>query len=190
MALCRGCEDGGPPGHEGEDSGDEPGKAPPVLRPDAFARRLSGVSLDELAGWGVAGIIVDLDNTLVGYGREALLAEAADWIAAARARNFRICLVSNNFTGRVDRVAKELGVPGISRALKPLPFGFARALMVLGTPKHQTVVVGDQLFTDVLGARLAGLRCILTLPLEPKDWLGTRVLRFFERLVLGPGGWA
>ncbi|MGP6157105.1 MAG: YqeG family HAD IIIA-type phosphatase [Vulcanimicrobiaceae bacterium] len=156
-----------------------------MLRPDSYAERLCSVSLEDLSASGVAGIIVDLDNTLVGYGQEHLSAEDAAWIAAALARGFRICLVSNNFTGRVDRIAAELGVPGISSALKPLPRGFSQALRVLGTPKSRTVVVGDQLFTDVLGAKLVGLRCILTEPLVAQDWYGTRILRFFERLLLG-----
>ena len=158
-----------------------------VLRPDAFADRLSSVSLGDLAARGIAGIIVDLDNTLVGYGREELSPADAAWIAEALSRGFRVCLVSNNFTGRVERVSAELGVPAIPSALKPLPRAFVQALRVLGTPKRATIVVGDQLFTDVLGAKLVGLRSILTKPLEHRDWLGTRVLRLLERLVLGAG---
>jgi HAD superfamily phosphatase (TIGR01668 family) len=155
-----------------------------VFRPDAYARRLSSVSLDDLAARGIRGVIVDLDNTLVGYGEEHLSPEDAAWIAAAIGAGFRICLVSNNFTGRVGRIGAELGVPSIPSALKPLPGAFSRALRVLGTPKDRTVVVGDQLFTDVLGAKLLGLHAILTEPLVARDWLGTRVLRFFERWVL------
>ncbi|HEY0798786.1 MAG TPA: YqeG family HAD IIIA-type phosphatase [Candidatus Baltobacteraceae bacterium] len=156
-----------------------------MLRPDQFADRLCTISLDRLASEGIRGIIVDLDNTLVGYGRDDIAAEDAGWIADARARGFEVVLVSNNFTGRVGRVSAEVGVRGVSSALKPLPFGFLRALALLGTTKAQTIVIGDQLFTDVVGARLAGLRVILTRPIEPHDWAGTRVLRFFERLVLG-----
>lgn len=156
-----------------------------MLRPDAFADRLSKVSLDELASRGITGIIVDLDNTLVGYGEDELAAESTAWIAAARGRGFGVVLLSNNFTGRVGRISEQLGVPAISSALKPLPWAFARALRVLETPKHKTVVVGDQLFTDVLGAKLLGLRSILTKPLVANDWYGTRILRFLERLVLG-----
>ena len=187
--LCSGSAQrfaaGRAPGEKSEDSGEWTGNAARVLRPDRFADRLSSVSLDDLAADGIVGIIVDLDNTLVGYGRAELEPADAAWIAGARARDFRICLVSNNFTGRVMQIAAELGVPAIPSALKPLPRAFLKALELLGTPKHRTVVVGDQLFTDVLGARLAGMRSILTLPLVGKDWLGTRVLRLLERLVLG-----
>ncbi len=156
-----------------------------MLRPDGFAERLCRVSLDDLAARGFSGIIVDLDNTLVGYGQDHLNQEDAAWIATARRRGFAICLVSNNFNERVLRIGSTLGVPAVPSALKPLPRGFEAALRLLGTPRDQTVVVGDQLFTDMLGAKLLGLHCILTEPLVPKDWLGTRVLRMLERVVLG-----
>ena len=156
-----------------------------VFRPDGFAERLSGVSLDDLAARGMRGIIVDLDNTLVGYGQDHMASDDASWIASALERGFRVCLVSNNFPERVLRVARELGVPAIPNALKPLPGSFARALKLLETPRNRTVVVGDQLFTDVLGAKFLGLHAILTEPIVAKDWLGTRILRFFERIFLG-----
>jgi hypothetical protein len=156
-----------------------------VFRPDAFAERLSSVSLDDLAARGMRGIIVDLDNTLVGYGEDVMAPADAAWVASARARGFAVCLVSNNFTDRVARIGRELGVPAVASALKPLPRGFLRALRVLATPRHATVVVGDQLFTDVLGAKLVGLHSILTEPLVAKDWQGTRILRFLERVLLG-----
>jgi HAD superfamily phosphatase (TIGR01668 family) len=156
-----------------------------VFRPDGYAERLSGVSLDKLAADGIRGIIVDLDNTLVGYGQDDMAAVDSAWIASALERGFRVCLVSNNFPERVLRVARELGVPAIPNALKPLPGSFSRALRLLETPKDRTVVVGDQLFTDVLGAKFLGLHAILTEPIVARDWLGTRILRFFERLFLG-----
>jgi len=168
-----------------EDSGDSGRNGATVFRPDGFARHISAVSLEDLGTRGFCGIIVDLDNTLVGYGEEALAHEVGPWIADAQARGFRVCLVSNNFTGRVGRVCAELGIPGISSALKPLPRGFLAALRVLGTPRAQTVVVGDQLFTDVLGAKFLGLHAILTEPIGARDWLGTRVLRLLERMLLG-----
>lgn len=156
-----------------------------VIRPDGFADRLSSVSLDDLWSRGMRGIIVDLDNTLVGYGEEHMAAIDASWVAQARERGFAVCLLSNNFTDRVERIGRELGVPTVPSALKPLPRGFLAALKMLGTTKAATVVVGDQLFTDVLGAKLLGIHAILTEPLVAHDWHGTRVLRFFERVLLG-----
>jgi HAD superfamily phosphatase (TIGR01668 family) len=158
-----------------------------VLRPDGFAAGLSSVSLDELATAGITGIIVDLDNTLLGYRQDELAPVDTAWVASAVQRGFRVALLSNNFSERVTRIGQLLGVPSVPNALKPLPGGFLRALRILGTPRRATVVVGDQLFTDVLGAKLCGLKAILTHPIDANDFAGTRVLRFFERLVLGPG---
>ena len=73
----------------------------------------------------------------------------------------------------------------VPNALKPLPFGFMRALKHLGLRRKQVAVVGDQLFTDVLGAKFLGLRTILTKPLVEKDFPLTRLLRFLERTIAG-----
>jgi HAD superfamily phosphatase (TIGR01668 family) len=158
------------------------------LRPDRTAERLADIDLARLAAEGVRGIILDLDNTTLGYGRDDISADVKAWVAQALSMGFSAVLLSNNFTGRTRRVSAELGIPAIAGALKPLPQGFARARALLGTSKARTIVIGDQLFTDVLGARLSGLRAILTNPIEPHDWLGTRVLRFLERRALGRRG--
>lgn len=155
-----------------------------MLRPDQFARRLHDISLTDLARGGVRGMIVDLDNTLVAYTEHEPSREQLDWIAEAKAAGFAIVMLSNNFSERVRRVGALLGVPTIPSALKPFPFSFARALKVLGTPRDATVVVGDQLFTDVLGAKFLGLRSILVEPIVEKDFAVTRLLRYFERLAL------
>lgn len=168
-----------------EESGEKSRKRAGVLHPNGFADRLADVSLDDLAASGIRGIIVDLDNTLIGYGLEEVADHDTAWIEEARKRGFALALVSNNFTDRVRRASEKLGVPAVPNALKPLPRGFSTALRIIGTPKDATIVIGDQLFTDVLGAKLVGLRVILTRPIVAHDWYGTRVLRFFERLVLG-----
>ena len=142
------------------DSGENVARRSGFLVPDLAAGGLAEVSLDLLRAWGVRGIIVDLDNTLVTYDGRTLAPEVQAWVARALAARFRIVLLSNNFEERVAGIGAHLGVPTVSNALKPLPKGFLRALRVLGTPRAQTVVIGDQVFTDVLGAKLLGLRAI------------------------------
>ncbi|MGH7709149.1 MAG: YqeG family HAD IIIA-type phosphatase [Vulcanimicrobiaceae bacterium] len=156
-----------------------------MLRPDRFADALTSVSLDQLVAEGTRGIILDLDNTLVAYGTDDLDPADRAWIDRALARDLRIVLLSNNFPDRVARVAGSLGIPGIAGALKPLPTAFWRALRELGTPRRATVVVGDQLFTDVLGAKLVGLRSILMTPIVTHDHGTTKILRTIERLIIG-----
>lgn len=156
-----------------------------MLGPDRFAPRLHQISLEELASLGIRGLIVDLDNTLLGFRETELAAEHLAWVREAHDRGFRIVMVSNNFTDRVCGIAAQLDVECIPNALKPLPFCFWRALRRLNLPRKHVAVVGDQLFTDVLGAKLSGgLFTILTEPIETKDFPITMMFRFFERLML------
>lgn len=154
------------------------------MLPDAYARGLQEISLDKLAQMGVRGIIVDLDNTLVAYRAEQIAPEVTAWIESALERGFRVVLVSNNWSQRVATFGAQIGVPSVPSAMKPLPLAFLRALRALGTPRSATVVVGDQLFTDVLGAKMLGMRAILTEPISEQGFITTRAMRVFERVLL------
>jgi uncharacterized protein len=169
----------------GERAVDGTGDSVERFRADQHADTLPDVPLDQLSEAGVRGIVVDLDNTVCAYHQPELAPGVAEWVAAARDRGFALVLVSNNFSERVASVGAKLGIPVVPNALKPLPFAFLRALKLLGTPRRATVVIGDQLFTDVLGAKLLGLRTILTKPLVEHDFPLTRVLRFLERTIAG-----
>lgn len=155
-----------------------------MLGPDRFAPRLCEVSLEDLGAAGIRGLILDLDNTVVGWGGTEIADEHLAWVREARDRGMRLVMLSNNFSDRVTHIAQKMDIPFVARALKPLPVGFLCALRVLGLPRRQVAVVGDQLFTDVLGGKLCGLYTILTEPLESKDHPITNAFRFLERLML------
>jgi uncharacterized protein len=155
-----------------------------MLGPDRFAPRLHDVLHEDLEAAGIRGLIVDLDNTLLGYRETELAQEHIAWVARAHDRGFQIIMLSNNFSERVTSIAAQLNVRCIPNALKPLPFGFMRAMRGLNLHRSQIAVVGDQLFTDVLGAKFCGLYTILTEPIEAKDLPLTTFFRFFERMML------
>lgn len=155
-----------------------------MLGPDRFAPRLSEVPHEDLEAAGIRGLIVDLDNTLLGFRETELGEEHIAWVARAHDRGMRIVMLSNNQSERVRSLAAQLNVECIPNALKPLPFGFLRAKRRLGMKRRSIAVVGDQLFTDVLGGKLCGLYTILTEPLESKDFAVTKVFRYFERMML------
>jgi HAD superfamily phosphatase (TIGR01668 family) len=162
---------------------DGTGDSVDMLRPDGHVARLTDVGVDGLWERGWRGIVLDLDNTCCAYHKPELADGVAEWVASALARGFRVVLLSNNFSERVAAVGAKLGVDTVANALKPLPFGFLRALRHLRTSRRQTVVIGDQVFTDVLGAKLLGLRTVLTEPIVAHDFPLTRVLRLLERFV-------
>ncbi len=180
-----GCRDGEGAVETSEDSEDKWPKRSRMLGPDRYVPRLHDIPLSELSAAGFRGLIIDLDNTLLGFRQTELAAEHAAWIAQAHDRGFAMVMVSNNFSDRARGVAHRLGIGCIPNALKPLPFGFMRALKQLGLPRKQVAVVGDQFFTDVLGAKLCGnLYTILTEPIETHDFPITKMFRMLERFVL------
>lgn len=159
-------------------------KASSMLGPDRYVPRLAQIPHEELEARGFRGLIVDLDNTMLGFAQSEVEADHLDWVRLAKNRGFKLVMVSNNFTERVTTIAGQLGIECVPNALKPLPFGVMRALRMLALPRNQVAVIGDQLFTDVLSGKICGLYTILTEPIESKDFALTKVFRFFERLVL------
>jgi HAD superfamily phosphatase (TIGR01668 family) len=154
------------------------------FRPKLYVKAINQIDPDDLRARGIRGAIVDLDNTLVGYHALVPLEEDVLWVARAKRAGVNVLVLTNNGTPWAAGVAKDLGVPCIPRARKPLPHGFRRALKVLELEPREAVVIGDQLFTDVLGAKLAGLDVILVDPLVRHDPWNTRPLRWFERIVM------
>lgn len=147
--------------------------------------RIEHIDLLGLWNTGTRALILDLDNTLLAYGDEALPETRRKWVRLAQEIGFRLVVVSNNFPERVGRLGEALCVPVVPNALKPLPFAYLRALRLLRTPRNRIIMIGDQLLTDLLGAALLGIDGILTEPLTPRDFPLTRVLRWIERRILG-----
>lgn len=135
-----------------------------------------------LRAHGIDALIIDLDNTLSRWNDRGCDQEVAAWLQGVRAAGIAVCVVSNNGPERVGAFCARLGadVPWIAHARKPLRAGYRRALQRLRADPARTAVIGDQVFTDVLGARRAGLRAILVRPLARREFPLTRLLRLVE----------
>lgn len=155
-----------------------------LLLPNEILPQVTDVDLERLNENGIRGLLFDLDNTLVGYDSEELAAEFITWIKKVKQNGFKVCLVSNGKPRRVRRFAKIMGMPAIIRAFKPKRSPFWRALQILDLKPHQVVMIGDQLFTDVLGANRIGIYTILITPLSEKELKTTRVVRKLEQRML------
>lgn len=155
-----------------------------LLRPSCQAGRINELSQVELLDRGIEGLIVDLDNTITEWGRETMDEEVVDWLKQAQVLGLKICLVSNNRGKRLARIAEELGVPYIEGATKPRRKAFRQAAELIGVGLEKTAVIGDQIFTDVLGGNRMGLYTILVSPMSKREFVGTRLIRIPERAVL------
>jgi uncharacterized protein len=155
-----------------------------VLTPDLYLHSVREIDLDALRARGVDTLLVDLDNTLLPRDSDAIPADIVEWSERLKGSGFTVCLVSNNWHERVHAVAHELGFSLVAKAVKPLPFAFLRALKLVASTRKRSAIVGDQLFTDVLGGKLLGIMTIMVLPLSASDLPHTLLLRRVERVLL------
>jgi HAD superfamily phosphatase (TIGR01668 family) len=155
-----------------------------VLTPDFYYRGVLDIDLAGLAARGIDTLLIDLDNTLLPRDSAVVPEEVKAWAAGLEAAGFRACLVSNNWHERVVRVAEELGFDLVAKAVKPLPFAFMVALRRVGARRAQAAIVGDQMFTDVLGGKLTGITTVLITPMSYADLPHTLFLRRIERVLL------
>ena len=155
------------------------------LLPNLSVDSIYDIDMEHLKALGIKGIITDLDNTLVRWDEPNASPKLLHWLDHVRdAYGFKVCIASNNKHPRVERFAKPLNIPYISKARKPSKAPFYKALSVIGTKPEETVMIGDQMFTDVLGGNRMGLYTILVLPIGEKEFIGTKVLRMMERVAL------
>lgn len=154
------------------------------LVPKLYLNSIYELNLDGLRRRGIRGLITDLDNTLVAWGSAEVPDSLVRWISGARAAGFRICLVSNNTLPRVGSFARALEIPAIAKARKPFNRAYKEAMSLMGTTPPETAVIGDQVFTDVFGGNLLGLFTVLVAPIDSREFVGTRLVRFVERRLL------
>jgi len=120
-----------------------------------------------LAGRGIRLVLADLDNTLAPYKVTEPPAEVAAWKAELEANGIRLFLLSNSRKpGRAQAFAEKLGIPFQGHSGKPRRAGYLRAMERMGCTPEQTVMVGDQIFTDTLGANNAGVVPLLVRPIR------------------------
>lgn len=132
----------------------------------------------------INGIIIDIDNTLVAWESKDADNRTTELIEDLLSEGFRICILSNNTKKRVAEFNKRLELPAIHKARKPKKSSYEKAMRLLGTKAANTAVIGDQIFTDILGGNRLGLFTILVTPISTKEFIGTRFVRKIERLVL------
>lgn len=157
----------------------------PLLRPDHYVTSVLAIDLATLKSSGITTLLLDVDNTCSPHHSPEVLPEVAEWLAALAGQGFKALFVSNNWHDDITDRCQALGLGVVPQAMKPLPFGFRAAARQLGVAPRECAVVGDQIFTDILGGNLAGMTTVLVTPLTENDMAHTVVLRRIERLIMG-----
>lgn len=129
-------------------------------------------------------VFLDVDNTLTTHGHPQPDPRALQWLNTCRDSGIGFVILSNNTPQRVQPFAALLDLPFAAKAHKPLGCGVRRALKMTGAKKEESVVIGDQIFTDVLCGKFSGVRSILLRPITPETGRFFQIKRFLERKIL------
>ena len=139
-----------------------------LFYPTLYRRRITDVSAEDVRRLGAQAILLDVDNTLTTHDAPDLDAAVRDWLLQMQNEGFSLVIVSNNRPERVEPFAQSIGLAFAARACKPLPKGYRMAADVVGIPLRACIAIGDQIFTDVLGANMARIPSILLEPIQPE----------------------
>jgi len=128
-------------------------------------------------------ILLDVDNTLAFPGSQQPLEGTVEWAGAMKKSGIKIIIMSNNFKKRVQPFVAKYDLPFMSFSLKPLPFAYFRAMRKLKAKRKDVVVVGDQIFTDIIGANFSFMKSILLMPAEKETSFSFRIKRKCENRI-------
>ena len=149
--------------------------------PDTQMNTVYELTPEWLLSRGVKALICDLDDTLAPYFDTTPTDKLAAWVESMRAAGIRLCILTNGKSHLVLPFCEKLSIECVPMALKPLPFGYLRALRRLGVKRREAVAIGDQIFTDIVGGNCAGIHTVLVEPIAYKTSKMERKKRRYEK---------
>lgn len=145
------------------------------LLPKIIAPHLTDVTPELLQKRNIRLLMLDFDNTIVPYTTDVPTAEMTAWLEKMKQTDITVCIVSNSRKDRVPRFCREYGLDCITHAKKPFSKGIRECLEKYGIPAAEAALVGDQIYTDTLGANCTGVTSILISAIDNHNfWLKAR----------------
>lgn len=155
-----------------------------MLVPEIVCDKIYDIDPAQLERMGIRALALDIDNTLTLHDSQEVTPRVRAFLEQMQEQGMGLFLVSNNSRERVQPYAEGLGLAFVCKAAKPLGFGLRRACRRFGLGKKQLLLVGDQLFTDILAAKLFGCPCALVTPFQTESQRLLRFKRVLERPLL------
>ncbi len=155
-----------------------------IFYPDLYLNNVKEITIEILKKNNIKGLILDIDNTLIDFDKH-LLNGCEEWCNNLKKNGIKMCILSNtNKIAKVEKVANILNLQYLYFAHKPNKKGFKRAKEILKMDSKNIAVVGDQIFTDVVGGNRSKMFTILTKPIDTRDIWITTLKRPFEKIIL------
>lgn len=156
------------------------------FQPPEKVSRLTSIPPKSLRTRGFRLVLLDLDDVLMPREGKKIPDDILHWIQKGKEAGLKLHILSNSkFPRRVREVCEILGIPGWSWTMKPLPFAYRRVMKKFGVKRSETVMLGDQLFSDILGAKWAGIHSIYLSPMTPERRFDRKIMRWLERILMG-----
>lgn len=153
-----------------------------IFKPQIWINSVLDIDEDFLDKYNIKALVLDLDNTLSMHGNPAAENGIPEWLEHMKNIGVPMRIVSNNTNKRVAPFAKKLGLPFTANGCKPLTFGISKAIKIMGVPKKQVAVVGDQIFTDVIAGNIKGAVSVLVEPFHMESAWTFKLKRKAESL--------
>lgn len=154
-----------------------------IFYPKGYFKKVSEISLEYLKENNIKGLILDVDNTLIDYYKN-ISEETINWAKTLKQNGIKMCILSNsNKEEKVKDVASKLELEYTYFGMKPFKKGFKKAIKMLDLKNNEIAAVGDQIFTDVIGANRMGIYSILVEPIAEKDIFVTLIKRPIENYI-------
>lgn len=152
-----------------------------LFYPTYFTEKVTDINVSFLKHIGIKGVVLDIDNTLVAYQASHADTEVVNWINELKSNDIKIILLSNNTEARVKSFAESLDLPYISMSMKPLTKNLKKAISIISCKPQNVLLIGDQVFTDILSANFMKIRSILVTPIEDNGKSMIKFRRILEK---------
>lgn len=152
-----------------------------LFNPDYIFAKTTNITPQFLKEHGIKNLLLDVDNTLTTHDNPQPTEGIEEWIKLMQENGIGMVIISNNNKERVEPFAARLGLPFSSMSCKPLPIGYIKGLKLLGGTRKNTAMVGDQIFTDVMGANLMGMPALMVLAILAEEGAGFKFKRKIEK---------
>lgn len=152
-----------------------------MIKADANFEKVTDIPIKFFKTNNIKGVILDVDNTLITLDEE-MLSGVKEWVKGLKDNDISVCISSNSVKkSKLDRVSNELGISYVRWSLKPLKRGLKKAMKILKLKNSEVCEIGDQYFTDVIGAKRMGMLSVLTTPLSPEKHFVSKIKRKIEK---------
>ncbi len=155
-----------------------------IFYPNKYIKSVQKITIEYLRENNIKALLLDVDNTLIDFNKN-IQEGTKQWCESLKKEGIKFCILSNsNHEEKVKMVSEKLGIHYIFFAMKPLKKGYQKALDYIKEKPENVAMVGDQIFTDIIGANRMKIKSILVEPIEEKDILITRIKRPIENFVI------